>query len=77
MKCALQLQHTLTTTSPWQSLYSQTRDTSSQCHEGNSIDRILQVDEAAQMTGDITNNSSTDSNHGDGNDEAGVAIRNA
>ena len=26
------------------------------------------------MTGDISDNSSADSNHGDGNDEAGVAI---
>ena len=55
----------------------QTRNTSAQCHKGNSIDRILKEDEAAQMTGDITNDSSTDSNHGDGNDEAGVAIGNS
>ena len=55
----------------------QTRDTSSQCDEGNSIDGILQVDEAAQMTGDITNNSSAHPDHADGNDEGWVTIGNS
>ena len=54
----------------------QTRDTGAQCHKGNSIDRILQVDETTQVTGNIANNSSTGTNHGYGDDEAGVAIAN-
>ena len=55
----------------------QTRNTSSQCYKGNGIDGVLQEDEAAQVTCHITNDSSTDADHGDGNDEAEVAIGNA
>ena len=54
-----------------------TRDRSAKSHKGNGIDGVLQEDEAAQVTCHITNDSSTDADHGDGNDEAGVAIGNA
>ena len=52
----------------------QTRHTSSQCNKCNGIDGILQEDEAAQVTRHITNNCRAGTNHGDGDDEAWVAI---
>ena len=52
----------------------QTRNTSSQCYKGNGIDRVLEEDEAAQVTCHVTNHSCTDTNHGNGDDETWVAI---
>ena len=46
-------------------------------HEGNGIDGILKENEAAQVTGNVTDNSSANTNHGNGNDEARVTVGNA
>mgnify|MGYP007015609546 CR=1 FL=1 len=54
-----------------------TRNRGSEGDESNSVDGILQVDEAAQVTGDITDNSGTGTNEDQRNNEAGVSIANS
>ena len=49
----------------------------SESDESNSVDGILQVDEAAQVTSDITDNSGTGTNEDQRNEEAGVSIGNS
>lgn len=53
------------------------RNRGSEGDESNSVDGILQVDEAAQVTGDITDNSGTGTNEDQRNNEAGVSIANS
>ena len=54
-----------------------TRNGGSEGDESNSVDGILQVDEAAQVTSDITDNSGTGTNEDQRNEEAGVAVANS
>jgi len=53
------------------------RNRCAESHEGNGIDGILKENEAAQVTGNVTDNSSANTNHGNGNDEARVTVGNA
>ena len=55
-------------------LYCSTRYRCSQSHKGNSIDRIFQVNEATQMSCNVTNHRGTNSDHSDRHGEAGVTI---
>jgi hypothetical protein len=52
----------------------QTRDTSSQQNEGDSIDEVLKEYKEAKMTSNIANNSCAEADHGNGNNKAIVTI---
>ncbi len=54
-----------------------TRYASAERHEGDGIDRVLKVDEAAQVTGHIADDGGTDADHADGDHEARVAVGNS
>ena len=54
-----------------------TRYAGAEGDEGNSIDTIFKVDEAAEMASDITNNCSTQSNKCDGDDKSWVSVENS
>ena len=54
-----------------------TRYTSAESDEGNSIDTIFKVDEAAEMASNITNNCSTQANKCDGDDKCWVSVENS
>ena len=51
-----------------------TRHRGSQSDEGDGIDAILEIDEATKMTGDVSNDGSTETNGSDGDDEGGVSV---
>ena len=51
--------------------------TGSQSHEGNGIDRIFEVNETAQMSSHVSNDSSTNADRADRDDKARVTIGNA
>ena len=44
--------------------------------KADGIDTILEVNEAAQMAGDISDHGSDQSDGGNGNDEGGVSVEN-
>ena len=50
-----------------------TRNWSAEGYKRDSINRILQEDEAAEMAGNISNHSGTATNHGNGDHERNVA----
>ena len=54
-----------------------TRHTGAKGNKGDSVDRILKVNEATQVAGNIANDSSADTNHADGDKEAGIAYSNS
>ena len=54
-----------------------TRYASAQSHEGDSIDTIFKVDEAAEMASDITDNCSAQANKCDGDDKSWVSVENS
>ena len=54
-----------------------TRYASAQSDEGDSIDTIFKVDEAAEMASNITNNCRTQSNKCDGDDKSWVSVENS
>ena len=49
-----------------------TRNRSAQSNKSDSVDGVFQVNEASKMAGNITNNGSTNTDHGNRNDEARV-----
>ena len=51
----------------------QTGYTGSQGHKSNSVDRVLEEDEAAQVAGNIADECSAECDHADGQDEGAVA----
>jgi hypothetical protein len=53
-----------------------TRNTGPQCNEGDSVDTVFKIDEASEMTSDITDNSSTGADEENGNDKSWVSIIN-
>ena len=54
----------------------QTRNWGAQSHEGNGIDTILEVNEASEMAGNVTDDSGTQTHRGDGDHEGGITIEN-
>ena len=54
-----------------------TRYAGAEGDEGNSIDTIFKVDEAAEMAGNITNDCRTQSNKCDGDDKSWVSVENS
>ena len=54
-----------------------TRDWGAKSHKGDGIDTVPQVDEAAKMAGNVTNNSGTKSNGSDSHHKGGVALANS
>ena len=50
-----------------------TRHWGSEGYKCNSINRVLQEDEAAEMAGNISDQGGTGTNHGNGDDEGNVA----
>ena len=54
-----------------------TRHWGSEGYKRDSINRVLQEDEAAEMAGNISNHSGTATNHGNGDDEGRVATINS
>jgi len=50
------------------------RHRGSQSDEGDGVDAILEIDEATEMTGDVSNDGGTDTNGSDGDDEGGVSV---
>ena len=57
-------------------IFLQTRNWGAQSHKGNGVDTILEVNEAAEMAGNVTNDSRTQAHRGDGAHEGGIAIEN-
>ena len=51
-----------------------TGNRSSKGHESNGVDGIFEVDEASEMAGDITNDSSTNTDHGNGHHKTRIAF---
>lgn len=43
-------------------------------NKGDSIDRILEVDKATKMTGNVTNDSCAKTDEDNGNNEGGVSV---
>ena len=58
-------------------LFVSTRNRGAKSNKSNGIDGVLKENEAAQVTGNVTDNSSANTNHGNGNDEARVTVGNA
>ena len=50
---------------------------SSQSYKGNSVDRVFEVNEATQLSGNITDDSRANANHCDRTDKAKVSIEKA
>jgi len=53
------------------------RNRGAKSNKSNGIDGVLKENEAAQVSGDVTNDSRAHTDHGNGNHEAGVAVANA
>ena len=51
-----------------------TGNTGSERDEGNRVHSVLEVDEAAKMSGDIADDGGAGADRKDGNDKGGVAI---
>ena len=51
-----------------------TRYGGSQSNEGNGVDTILEVDEATKMSGNVSDDSSTQTDGSDGNNECGITL---
>ena len=54
----------------------QTGNAGSKSDEGNRVHSVLEVDEAAKMSGDISDDGGAGADHEDGNDKGGVSIVN-
>ena len=54
-----------------------TRYAGAEGDEGNSIDTIFKVDEAAEMAGNITDNCRAQANKCDGDDKSWVSVENS
>ena len=54
-----------------------TRYASSKGNKTDGVDTILEVNEAAEMAGNVSDNGSDSSNGGNGNDECGVSVENS
>ena len=57
-------------------IFLQTRNWGAQSHKGNGVDTILEVNEASEMAGNVTNDSRTQTHRGDGDHEGGITIEN-
>ena len=53
-----------------------TRNAGSQSNEGDRVDAVLEVDEAAEMAGNVADHGGAGADHEDGNDKGGVSIVN-
>ena len=53
-----------------------TGNAGSERDEGNRVHSVLEVDEAAKVSGDISDDGGAGADHEDGNDKGGVAIVN-
>ena len=53
-----------------------TRNWGAKSHEGNGVDTILEVNEAAEMAGNVTNDRGAQTHRGDGYHEGGITIGN-
>ena len=53
-----------------------TGNAGSKSDEGNRVHSVLEVDEAAKMSGDISDDGGAGADHEDGNDKGGVPIVN-
>ena len=58
---------------PCQFSANPTRYRCAKSNKGNSINRILEENETTQMTGNVTNDSGTGTDHGNGNNKAWVS----
>ena len=47
-----------------------------QSHKADGIDTVLEIDEAAKMAGDVSDNGSDNTDGSNGNDECGVSVEN-
>ena len=56
------------------SKYFDTRYTGSESNKCNGVDTVLEIDEAAKMTGNITNDGSAAANEKNGNDKCRVSL---
>ena len=54
-----------------------TRNTSSQGNESNGIDGVLEIDEAPEVTSNISDDCCAHANHGNGDDETGISVADA
>ena len=55
---------------------SLTRYASSEGHKGDGVDAVLEVNEAAEMAGHVSDDSGTHAHRGDGDHEGGITIGN-
>ena len=51
-----------------------TRHGGSKSDKGNGVDTILEVNEATEMSSNVSNDGSTDTDSGDGDDKGGVSV---
>ena len=58
-------------------LFVSTRNRGAKSNKSNGIDGVLKENEAAQVSGDVTNDGRAHTDHGNGNHEAGVTVANA
>ena len=54
-----------------------TRHAGAKSHKGNCVDTILEVDEAAEMAGDISDDCGVATNEEDRNDKRRVSVENS
>lgn len=59
-----------------QIMHLNTRYTGSQCYKRDCVDTVLKIDEAAEVTSHVTDNSSTESDEDDGKYESGITVVN-
>ena len=59
---------------PTHAIHCSTRHAGPKSHERNRVDSVLEVDEAAQMAGDIADDSGAGSDEADGNDKGRVSV---
>ena len=55
----------------------QTRNWGAQSHEGNGVDAVLEVNEAAEMAGNVSDDGGAEPDSSDGDHEGGIAVGNA
>ena len=54
-----------------------TRHGGSQGDEGDGVDAVLEIDEATEMSSNVSDDSGTETNGGDGDDEGGISVGNS
>ena len=61
---------------PKRNVSSLTRYASSEGHKGDGVDAVLEVNEAAEMAGHVSDDSGTYAHRGNGDHEGGITIGN-